>query len=386
MQKIKPSWLIAWVIFFFQFELFGIGPVTMIRVVILPLFLYYLLREKKMRVIKSSPFIFCLFFCLVEMIAGILNNNIAFLIAGIMNFLTIVVFVDYLVKSDGFSSADWFAFTTYDWACILYFIFTYEGLNLSNRFKGIYWDPNVMCVYIIIALTAKIILLNEGRLSARIKIMYQIFILMDVLLIFSSISRAGMLAFGTVVLIWTYVKSKKIFLLFVTSLCVLMGYMYNLSQKIVWSMDLSPIEVLSYRIFVSSELEMEDPVDGSRSDRMQRFWDVVEQGDLFIIGNGTNYLPDGGYVHNGVLEFFLTVGIPLGGIFILVFVYLIGKGFINSFCGNRRLLIYSFILSYFLVTVFYSYLSFKSFWVFIAYLIYLNYKNGDMKIRRALTA
>ena len=92
------------------------------------------------------------------MIAGILNNNIAFLIAGIMNFLTIVVFVDYLVKSDGFSSADWFAFTTYDWACILYFIFTYEGLNLSNRFKGIYWDPNVMCVYIIIALTAKIIL------------------------------------------------------------------------------------------------------------------------------------------------------------------------------------------------------------------------------------
>lgn len=73
---------------------------------------------------------------------------------------------------------------------------------------------------------------------------------------------------------------KKIFLLFVTSLCVLMGYMYNLSQKIVWSMDLSPIEVLSYRIFVSSELEMEDPVDGSRSDRMQRFWDVVEQGDL----------------------------------------------------------------------------------------------------------
>lgn len=51
----------------------------------------------------------------------------------------------------------------------------------------------------------------------------------------------------------------------------------------------------------------------------------------FIIGNGTNYLPDGGYVHNGVLEFFLTVGIPLGGIFILVFVYLIGKGFINSF-------------------------------------------------------
>lgn len=87
-----------------------------------------------------------------------------------------------------------------------------------------------------------------------------------------------------------------------------------------------------------------------------------------------------------MLEFFLTVGIPLGGIFILVFVYLIGKGFINSFCGNRRLLIYSFILSYFLVTVFYSYLSFKSFWVFIAYLIYLNYKNGDMKIRRALTA
>ena len=74
MQKIKPSWLIAWVIFFFQFELFGIGPVTMIRVVILPLLLYYLLREKKMRVIKSSPFIFCLFFCLVEMIAGILNN------------------------------------------------------------------------------------------------------------------------------------------------------------------------------------------------------------------------------------------------------------------------------------------------------------------------
>ena len=95
-----------------------------------------------MRVIKSSPFIFCLFFCLVEMIAGILNNNIAFLIAGIMNFLTIVVFVDYLVKSDGFSSADWFAFTTYDWACILYFIFTYEGLNLSNRFKGIYWNQN----------------------------------------------------------------------------------------------------------------------------------------------------------------------------------------------------------------------------------------------------
>ena len=163
MQKLIPLFCVNWIIFFFQFESFGIGPVTVVRFLIFPFLLLYVFSVRRMNIYKSFSLLFCLFFFVFEVVSGVFNAEIHFCIQGIINFLTIVVFVDFLTKNKGLSYTNLLLFASYDLSSILFYLITFSGVNLANRFQGIYWDPNVMCVYIFISFCAKMVLFSQEK-------------------------------------------------------------------------------------------------------------------------------------------------------------------------------------------------------------------------------
>ncbi|EOS14424.1 MULTISPECIES: hypothetical protein [Parabacteroides] len=371
MQKLIPLFCVNWIIFFFQFESFGIGPVTVVRFLIFPFLLLYVFSVRRMNIYKSFSLLFCLFFCVFEVVSGVFNAEIHFCIQGIINFLTIVVFVDFLTKNKGLSYTNLLLFASYDLSSILFYLITFSGVNLANRFQGIYWDPNVMCVYIFISFCAKMVLFSQEKRN-MLKLILGLFFLLDIIVIFSSLSRAGILGLGVTVLLVFFMYSKWLFSFLVGILSVVLGYMYHIAFSLTWSLSLTPLEALTYRLFVSSTVELEEGGVGSRSDRLERLFESLEKGEVSLFGNGTNYLPDGEFMHNGIAEFILAAGIILGTTFIGVFIYLICVNIIWPILKGKRNLFLLFVLSFFIVTVFYSYLSFKSFWVFISFLLFLN--------------
>lgn len=58
MQKLIPLFCVNWIIFFFQFESFGIGPVTVVRFLIFPFLLLYVFSVRRMNIYKSFSFLF----------------------------------------------------------------------------------------------------------------------------------------------------------------------------------------------------------------------------------------------------------------------------------------------------------------------------------------
>lgn len=384
MQKvIIPSFCINWIIYFFQFESFGIGPITVVRFLIFPLLLLYICYVRKIHVPKSFPLLFSLLFCLIEVISGIFNAESPFIVQGVVHFLTIVAFVDYLTKENGLSYTNLLLFASYDLPCSLCYLLTFNGVDLRNRFQGIYWDPNVMCIYIFISFCAKIMLFNQEKRNA-LKLAYVFLFLLDMILIFSSLSRAGILGLGLMILLVTFIYSKWLFSLLVGALSIMLGYLFHLALNLTWSLSLTPLEALTYRIFVSSAEELEKGGDDSRSDRLERLFEALEKGEVSLLGNGTNLLPDGGYMHNGIAEFILAVGIFIGIIFIGVLLYLICMNIIWPILKGKKDLFLLFVLSFFIVAVFYSYLSFKSFGLFFAFLIYLNFQRGKVAKKNGL--
>ena len=320
-----------------------------------------------------------------EILSGIFNVEIPFIVQGMINFLTITVFVDYLIKKNGLSYTNLLLFASYDLPCILCYLLTFNGVSLSNRFQGIYWDTNVMCLYIFISFCAKIVLFKQEK-RVLFKQFFCILFLLDIILIFSSLSRAGILGLGVAVLLATFMYSKWLFGLLLSMLSALLGYMFYIALDLTWSLASTPLEALAYRFFVSSAVELEQGGSGSRSDRLERLFESLEKGEVSLLGNGTNFLPDGGYMHNGVAEFILAVGIPIGIFFIGVFVYLLWMNIVLPILKGKGNFVLLFVLSFFIVAVFYSYLSFKSFYLFISFLLYLNIRRcRNVSVSRAST-
>ena len=385
MQKVVSSFCINGIIYCFQFESFGIGPITVVRFLIFPLLLLYICSERRICIPKSFPLFFCLLFCMFEILSGIFNVEIPFIVQGMINFLTITVFVDYLIKKNGLSYTNLLLFASYDLPCILCYLLTFNGVSLSSRFQGIYWDPNVMCLYIFISFCAKIVLFKQEK-RVLFKQFFCILFLLDIILIFSSLSRAGILGLGVAVLLATFMYSKWLFGLLLSMLSALLGYMFYIALDLTWSLASTPLEALAYRFFVSSAVELEQGGSGSRSDRLERLFESLEKGEVSLLGNGTNFLPDGGYMHNGVAEFILAVGIPIGIFFIGVFVYLLWMNIVLPILKGKGNFVLLFVLSFFIVAVFYSYLSFKSFYLFISFLLYLNIRRcRNVSVSRAST-
>ena len=372
------DFIINSILLLFQFESFGYGELSVSRVLIFPLLCLYLLLHKKLNIKWSSTLIIIIFCLLVMMISSIGNLNFTSFFSIVLQLLILFVFLDYLFCNKGIKMSNCIALASYDIPSIISFILTFSGFDIFNRFKGIYWDPNVMSVYILISFSAKVNLLDK-KMKLIYRIILYIFIIFDFILIVSATSRAAFLTMFTIIMVLILRYSKKYFtIVFGVSIFLLM-YLYINSIDLVLSQNMSIFDSISYRLFSSTAEELDNPEIGSRSQRIELLFYYLKNNYISILGNATNYLPDGSYLHNGIFEFFVILGLPFGCLFISIFMYLICKVVIYSVFIREINSSIIFLISFFMSALFYSYFSYKIFWFFMALMIFLNYKSVAIK-------
>ena len=373
-----PDFIINAILFLFQFESFGYGEMSVSRVLLFPLLCLYLLLHRKLCIKWSSSLIIVVICLLVMMISSVGNLNFKSFFSIVFQFLILFVFLDYFFRNKGMKMSNFVILSLYDIPSIVSFVLTFSGFDIFDRFKGIYWDPNVMSVYVLISFSAKINLLNK-----KMKLIYRMIIYFllpfDFILIFAASSRAAFLTTFIIIMVLILRYSKKYFAIIFGISTFLVIYLYINSIDLVWSQNMSVFDSLSYRLFSSTAEELDNPEIGSRSQRIALLFYYLNNNYISILGNATNYLPDGSYIHNGVFEFLLVLGLPFGSIFIAIFMCLVYKVIICSVFARRINLSVILLISFFMSAVFYSYFSYKIFWFFLALMIYMNYKFDSVK-------
>ena len=371
------DFIINLLLFFFQFEYLSKGGLlTVSRVIIFPLLCAYLLMQRRIRFPLTAPMIICLIFFVVQVFSSIGNAVYTYLFSAILQFLILLVFTDYLHKKKGFSQQNWWMFVTYDITSIICYFVDFS-LSETSRFSGIYWDPNVMCFYLLISICAKLYLF-PGVNNLLLKMFFIGCFVMDIFLIIQSLSRGALLALLVISLIILYRYSRFIFSLFVILLIPTISYLYITYSDAVWDNSMSSIELLMYRMFSVTGEELTSARDGTRLARYQVFFESLYHGDISILGNSTNEMTDGEYVHNGLLEFILVVGLPMGLVFIVMFITLVYKTLFKQLLYRKYDFCILLPISFLFSSFFYSYLGYKMFWFFMAILLY-DYYNINRK-------
>lgn len=371
------DFIVNLLLFFFQFEYLSTGLITVSRVVIFPLLCVYVLFQKKIHFPSYPLMLVCLLFLVVQALSSIGNGEYAFLFSAILQFLILIVFMDYLIKKRSLGMSSWFLLASYDITSIICYLIGYSRSEMS-RFSGIYWDPNVMCFYILISISAKIYLFSRLN-NVFLRASFILMILFDIYIIVQSLSRGAFLTIFLISMILVY-RYSRLLLLVVSFITIpTISFLYLIYKDAQWDSSMSALDLLFFRIFSSTGDELDYAQDGTRIARAQSFYEALQSGDISIIGNATSVMPDGEYVHNGLLEFILAVGFPMGVIFIVTFVYLIFQTLLKPIYNRTFDLSILLPISFFSSSVFYSYLGYKMFWFFIAILIF--YKYNPVRLR-----
>lgn len=362
----------------FQFEYLSTGLITVSRVIIFPLLCLYIIIHKKIK-FPITPFVIvCLVLMVIQVISSLCNREFAFMFSAILQFLVLFVFLDYFNKNKVLSLSNWIALSSYDITSIVCYLM---GISLSetSRFSGIYWDPNVMSFYILIALSSKIYLLLKCN-NGFIKFVLSLFIIADVYLIITSLSRGAFLAVILILIVLVYKYSRVLFLGSILFVIPIVSYLYVSYKDLKWDSSMSSLDLLLFRIF-SSGNEMEYADDGTRIARAKTFFKTLQNGEISVLGNATNIMPNGEYIHNGILEFILTVGLPMGVIFIISYLVIIFQTIVIPVYKRNFDISIILPISFLSSSVFYSYLGYKMFWFFIAYLISYKYSMSKLNYK-----
>lgn len=367
------DFIINLLLFFFQFEYLSKGEsaFTVSRVVIFPLLCMYLILQRQIKFPITKPMFVCLLFLIVQIFSSIGNAEYPFLFSALLQFLILFVSTDYLCKKRGLDLINWWILCTYDITSIICYFIGYS-LSETSRFSGIYWDPNVMCFYVLVSISAKLYLFPYLK-NRILKVFLLVIMIMDIFLIIQSLSRGALLGLILVLLIVLYKYSKALLAGVVASLIPLISYLYVTYKDTRWDSSMSSFDLIMFRLFSTTGEELTSAQDGTRLARYQTFFDSLWRGDISIIGNATSIMSDGEYVHNGLLELILAVGPLMGVLFIIMFLLLVYKTLlVPIFYG-----IYDFSvllpISFLFSSFFYSYLGYKMFWLFIAILIFRYY-------------
>ena len=367
------DFIINLLLFFFQFEYLSKGEsaFTVSRVVIFPLLCIYLILQRRIDFPITKPMFICLLFLIVQIFSSIGNAEYPFLFSALLQFLILLVSTDYLCKKKNFDLVNWWILCTYDITSIICYFIGYS-LSETSRFSGIYWDPNVMCFYVLISISAKLYLFT--CLNNRIvRILLLVVMAIDIFLIIQSLSRGALLGLIIILLIVLYKYSRIVLVGAIALLIPIVSYLYATYKDARWVSGMSSFDLIMFRLFSTTGEELTSAQDGTRLARYQTFFDSLWRGDISIIGNATSIMSDGEYIHNGLLELILAVGVPMGVLFIIMFLLLIYKTLLvpifRGVYDFSVLLPISFLFSSF----FYSYLGYKMFWLFIAILIFRYY-------------
>jgi len=373
------------ILFLYQFEFIsneGSGvTLSVFRIGIMPLlFLLFILLKKSIYSKDIHKLMIFFIFIAFEIITNIGFGDFSVMSSIFGNVLQFIVAYFYF-KQNKIEKSSLLVLATWGIFQLPFFIsdLITGNLGLANRFMGFHWDPNYLCMSLLISFWAKIYLLHS-HLPKKLKVIILSLSVFDVLMILFSLSRGGLLALILTTLFYTFFNYRKLFYLILLSSVSLIGYMIERSQWLVWSDSLSLFDSIIYRTFTISET---GDVSAGRLDFIDNYIYMLKRGEGIYFGVPLSYFIDnynqGAYPHNAIVEILLKGGVLIGGTFCLLFVVQILKIIYLSFKSKVLSYEFLFIISGLSVLMFLS-IGLKISWLFIGLIFSISNKKGFKKI------
>lgn len=369
------------ILFLYQFEFVPVESddfnLSFYRIGILPLLILMLFTGKK-RLLKkdTSKYIVSFLFFASTFISIVGYNYYSNLTTLLGNIIQLVVAYFYfqdnkLEKSSLYVLATWGLFQ------LPYFLtdLATGSLGLSHRFVGFHWDPNYLCMSLLISFWAKVYLVRNSS-SIYLKVVLLALSFMDVLMILFSLSRGGLLALLITGIIYTFFYHRKLFYIMSILSVSLVTYMIERSQWISWSEHLSLFDLIIYRTFVIAET---GDISAGRLTFIERYIEMIGRGEGILFGMPLNHYIQfynyGGYPHNSIIEILIQGGFIIGSIFYLFLIFQILKMIYNTIISKVLPYELLFAISGLSVLMFLSF-GLKISWLFVGMIFAISNKNS----------
>lgn len=317
------TYLFNLIIFLFQFEFIGDGVFSIYRMLIFPLVLLGLLYSN-IQIFKhglvSTLTLFIFFF--IVFISDILSKNYIDIISVIGN-ISLFIFMYSYFYSNSFKESSLWILISYSLFHLYFLVIDFGNYGLGNRFSGYHWDPNYMCAYVLISFWAKIYLLGKNKYGVITKTIILFLSILDLYMIFLSLSKGGALALILIIIIFLFVYNRLLMLVAISLISSFFSYALVRSNWLVWSSDLDLLDSIIYRFFTKS-IENDD-ISTGRLDFIKNYINLLKDGEGIILGVKKSYFIDnfnnGNYPHNSIVEICLAGGVIAGLAFVLVLLY-----------------------------------------------------------------
>jgi len=375
------------ILFLLQFEFIGEGIFSVYRTLIFPTLILGILYSKiKFFKEDTSLILGTIVFFIAELLSSIAYNDF-YSIIPILGQLMVCLFTYIYFQKFTINKTILYILITYSIFHLIFFIKDYGNFGLGNRFKGYHWDPNYMCLYILISFWAKIYLINKYNLNLLLRNIIKLLIISDIIMILFSLSKGGILSLILSVFIFLFVQKKRKALIILLILPLIYSIAIIRSKTISWSTDLSLVDSMIYRFFTQSE-ETGD-ISTGRIEYINNYINMIKQGEGIVLGMPIeefikNYNKNA-YPHNSILEILISGGLIPGIIYITCLSFGIKKVLKN--CYDNKYIPFPIIItiSSILVIMFLTFLGLKISWLFIG-IIYAFSNKKNFNYQKILNA
>ncbi len=345
MKKAKSfdTHLLSIILFFYPIEQFEIvhidhifGFFSPFRMVILPLCLIYIMSRFRSGV-KTEGYallgvMFFFIFALISTLGSGSTSGVISFVGNIIQFLMAYI----LIKNIGFQRENYYVMTIWVLSQVPSLInaFLFTGIGMSQRFCGLFFDPNYLCAFVIAGIVSAAVLYSKE--SNRILKLYHLAVMsLGVIMVFMSFSRGGMLSLLLIVLFYLFLRKKSMFFLLLVLSVIFIPILYVRAQSLTWQDGADNFfNGFLYRTFTLSG-DMSELTAG-RSDYAAEFFRHVEEymfwgTDLFTYFDKYN---GGGFIHNGFLEILIQGGVWVGALYCMIIIFSIIKIIFYSWKKN----------------------------------------------------
>ena len=323
----KDVILLNIILFIYPFEFFEsvhvdkiLGEFSPFRIIILPICLYYLLKElighKKVNT-SIKDIVIGLFF-IATLLASVMSSNIASIFSVFGNIVQFYM-IYLMYKRIGTKQSTLMVITT--WGLIqipvLLLSIASGNIGMTLRFHGLFFDPNYLCAMISASVCAACFLFRITNKSF-LKAYCVVIACVGILMIFLSFSRGGLLTILLLASLYLLVYHKKIFVILIAVLIPVVSAMMVRAAFVSWADGANNVfDAFIFRTFTMSEDA--SVMTSGRSDYIDVFIKNID--DFLIFGTDLdNYIAtynQGAYPHNGIIELFIQGGVLFGGLYVI---------------------------------------------------------------------
>lgn len=326
-SKAFDAWILNIILLLYPVEQFTVvhidnvlGSFSPFRIVILPLCILYIILRCRSGIKADSPYmigvyLFFGFSLLFVTVGGTFTSSLSF-IGNILQFAMAFL----LIRNINFNRSTLYIITLW---CItqipsLLSAFINNRLGMSQRFTGLFFDPNYLCAFVNGAIVSAAYLFSKEK-NKLLKLYNLMVIALGLIMIFMSYSRSGMLGILLIAVIYLFVYNKKLLTIVVLISIPVVSALFVKAQFITWQDGADNFfNGFLYRTFTLSR-DMSE-LTAERSDFAAEFYKHLDE--YFFIGTDiTTYLDKyngGHFVHNGFLEIMIQGGVLFGGVFLVI--------------------------------------------------------------------